>query len=137
MAYAFIIERTPFPWGGIKIIGWGKTPCKSHPTLRVSIVCIGVQTRRVPPSPADTDLVKSYEDYNAESVAKHKNADDLYSEAMVKISAPNARNVDAAVKKAQEQTVASQASHKGQASPAFRQIREGCIYERMYKEPGT
>ncbi len=76
------IERTPFPWGGVrgvthgvngvsrgvkgwgrklphgvkgvknsgggvKIIGWGKTPCKSYPTLLVSIVCIEVRTRRV------------------------------------------------------------------------------------------
>lgn len=58
------------------------------------------------------DLIKAYEDYNRESVAKHKNADDLYSEAMAKISAPNARNVDAAVKKTQEQTAASQAIGK-------------------------
>lgn len=58
------------------------------------------------------DLVKAYEDYNSESVAKHKNSDDLYSEAMAKISAPNARNVDAAVKKSQEQTIASQAIGK-------------------------
>lgn len=58
------------------------------------------------------DLIKSYEDYNKESVAKHKNADDLYSEAMAKISAPNAYNADAVVKKAQEQTVASQAIGK-------------------------
>lgn len=55
------------------------------------------------------DLIKAYEDYNRESVKKHKNADDLYSEAMAKISAPNARNVDAVVKKTQEQTVTSQA----------------------------
>lgn len=55
------------------------------------------------------DLIKAYEDYNSESVAKHKNADDLYSEAMAKISAPNAGNVNAAVKKTQEQTAASQA----------------------------
>ncbi|RKI91054.1 hypothetical protein D7V94_11075 [Parablautia intestinalis] len=40
---------------GVKIIGLGKTPYKSYPTLRVSIVCIGVRTRRVSPSPADTD----------------------------------------------------------------------------------
>lgn len=55
------------------------------------------------------DLIKLYEDYNSESVAKHKNSDDLYSEAMSKISAPNAVNVSAAVKKTQEQTAASQA----------------------------
>ena len=41
------IERTPFPWGGVKIIGWGKTTYKSYPTLRVSIVRIEVRTRRV------------------------------------------------------------------------------------------
>lgn len=58
------------------------------------------------------DLIKAYEDYNNESVAKHKNADDLYSEAMAKISAPNAVNVKEAVKKSQEQTVASQAIGK-------------------------
>ncbi len=29
---------------GVKIIGWGKTPCKSYPTLRVSIVRIEVRT---------------------------------------------------------------------------------------------
>ena len=33
--------------GGVKIIGWGKTPCKSYPTLLVSIVCIDRATRRV------------------------------------------------------------------------------------------
>ncbi len=58
------------------------------------------------------DLIKLYEDYNSKSVAKHKNSDDLYSEAMSKISAPNAVNVSAAVKKTQEQTVASQAIGK-------------------------
>lgn len=55
------------------------------------------------------DLIKAYEDYNSESVAKHKNADDLYSEAMSKISAPNAVNGKESVKRAQEQTIASQA----------------------------
>lgn len=54
------------------------------------------------------DLIKAYADYNSESVAKHKNGDDLYSEAIAEISAPNARNVDAAVKKSQERTIASQ-----------------------------
>lgn len=58
------------------------------------------------------DLIKAYEEYNSESVAKHKNADDLYSEAMAKISAPNAVNVKEAVKRAQEQTAASQAIGK-------------------------
>ena len=58
------------------------------------------------------NLIKAYEDYNSESVAKHKNSDDLYSEAMSKISAPNAVNVKEAVKKTQEQTVASQAIGK-------------------------
>ena len=81
--YPLIIERTPFPWGGVrgvthgvkgvsrgvkgegrklphgvngvKITGWGKTPYKSYPTLLVSIVRIEVRTRRVSPSPADTD----------------------------------------------------------------------------------
>lgn len=33
--------------GGVKIIGWGKTPCKSYPALLVSIVSIKVRTRRV------------------------------------------------------------------------------------------
>ena len=33
--------------GGVKIIEWGKTPCKSYPTLLVSIVCIDRATRRV------------------------------------------------------------------------------------------
>ena len=41
--------------GGVKIMGWGKILCKSYPTLRVSIVRIEVRTRRVSPSPADTD----------------------------------------------------------------------------------
>ncbi len=58
------------------------------------------------------NLIKSYEDYNSESVAKHKNSDDLYSEAMAKIPAPNAVNVSAAVKKTQEKTAASQAIGK-------------------------
>lgn len=53
-------------------------------------------------------LIKSYEEYNSESVAKHKNADDLYSEAMAKIPAPNAVHVSAATKKMQEDTRFSQ-----------------------------
>ena len=32
---------------GVEIIGWGKTPCKSYPTLLVSIVSIDRATRRV------------------------------------------------------------------------------------------
>ena len=58
------------------------------------------------------NLIKAYEDYNSESVAKHKNSDDLYSEAMSKISAPNAVGVKEAVKRTQEQTAASQAIGK-------------------------
>ena len=58
------------------------------------------------------NMIKAYEDYNSESVAKHKNSDDLYSEAMSKISAPNAVNVKEAIKKSQEQTAASQAIGK-------------------------
>lgn len=58
------------------------------------------------------DLIKEYEKYNSESVAKHKNSDDLYSEAMKDISSPNATGMGRSVKEAQERTKAYQAIGK-------------------------
>lgn len=40
-------RKLPHGVNGVKITGWGKTPCKSYPTPRVSIVRIEVRTRRV------------------------------------------------------------------------------------------
>lgn len=57
--------------GGVKIIGWGKTPCKSYPTLRVSIVCIEVRTRRVPPSLADTDTESIFQTHSVRIYVLH------------------------------------------------------------------
>lgn len=53
------------------------------------------------------DMIKQYESYNSERVEAHKSIYDLRDESMAKISAPNAVNVSAAVKKSQEDAKAS------------------------------
>lgn len=53
------------------------------------------------------DMIKQYESYNSEKVEAHKSIYDLRDESMAKISAPNAVNVSAAVKKSQEDAKAS------------------------------